>query len=195
MDKTDFTFMKSGHDLLEKKDETLENVGSIAMVFMENAIRNAEIYIKHAKRKSITPEDIKRGFMLEVFFMKSRPNMEKQCEEMKKKIKEIIKEEEDADDDEETINLVMEQGRVSRTRAIKALDNNDNDPINAIMDLMVSGEEKEKEEEEEVDEPFTESECACPMCSCFNTIYTRWEKFTPQLPLEKVLVKCINEIN
>jgi len=49
--------------------------------------------------------------------------------------------------------------------------------------------------EEEVDEPFTESECACPMCSCFNTIYTRWEKFTPQLPLEKVLVKCINEIN
>ena len=91
MDTTNFAFLKSGHDLLEKKDETLENVGSIAMVFMENAIRNAEIYIKHGNRTSVTTEDIKRGFMLEVFFMKSRPNMKEQCIEMKKKILEIIK--------------------------------------------------------------------------------------------------------
>ena len=155
MDKSDFTFMKSGHDLLEKEDETLENVGSICMVFMENAIRNAEIYIKHAKRKSITPEDIKRGFMLEVFFMKSRPNMKEQCEEMKKKILEIIKDEEE---NGETMFI-------------------------------------DEEEEESEDEEFSESKCECPMCGCFNTIYTRWEKFTPDLPLEKVLVKCINEIN
>ena len=156
MDKTDYTFMKSGHDLLEKADETLENVGSICMVFMENAIRNAEIYTKHANRKSITPEDIKRGFMLEVFFMKSRPNMEEQCLEMKKKILEIIKDEE-------------ENGET--------------------MFIDEEGEEKEE------DEPFTESTCDCPMCGCFNTIYTRWEKFTPELPLEKVLVNCINKIN
>lgn len=153
MDKSDFTFMKSGHDLLEKEDEILENVGSICMVFMENAIRNAEIYIKHAKRKSITPEDIKRGFMLEVFFMKSRPNMKEQCEEMKEKILEIIK-----DEEENGETMFIDEG------------------------------------EEEINEPFSESVCECPMCGCFNTIYTRWEKFTPDLPLEKVLVKCINEI-
>ena len=154
MDNTNFAFMKSGHDLLEKKDETLENVGSLTMVFMENAIRNAEIYIKHANRKSISPEDIKRGFMLEVFFMKSRPNMKEQCIEMKKKILEIIKDEE-------------ENGET----------------------MFIDDEEGEKK-----DEPFTESTCSCPMCTCFNTIYTRWEKFTPELPLENILVKCINDI-
>ncbi len=158
MDNVDFTFMKSGHDLLEKKDETLENVGSIAMVFMENAIRNANIYIKHAKRPSITPEDIKRGFMLEVFFMKSRPNMKEQCIEMKKKILEIIKDEEE---NGETV-FIDDEGEENST---------------------------------EKDEPFTESACECPMCTCFNTIYTRWENFPPELPLDNILVQCINEIS
>ena len=61
---------------------------------MENAIRIADIYVKHSKRNQITPEDIKRGLMLEVFFMKNRPNLMDQCTKMKQKIKEIINEEE-----------------------------------------------------------------------------------------------------
>jgi hypothetical protein len=148
---TDYSFMKSGFDNLESKDETLENVGGVIMVFMENAMKNADIYVKHAKRKEITPEDIKRGLMLEVFFMKNRPNMLEQCEIMKEKLKEIIREEE-------------ENGEV-------------------YID-----------EEEESSEVFTESKCKCAMCSCFNTIYQRWENFTPQLPMEHVLVKAINDI-
>jgi hypothetical protein len=143
--------MKSGFDNLESKDETLENVGGVIMVFMENAMKNADIYVKHAKRKEIAPEDIKRGLMLEVFFMKNRPNMLEQCEIMKEKLKEIIREEE-------------ENGEV-------------------YID-----------EEEESSEVFTESKCKCAMCSCFNTIYHRWENFTPQLPMEHVLVKAINDI-
>jgi hypothetical protein len=148
---TDYSFMKSGFDNLESKDETLENVGGVIMVFMENAMKNADIYVKHAKRKEIAPEDIKRGLMLEVFFMKNRPNMLEQCEIMKEKLKEIIREEE-------------ENGEV-------------------YID-----------EEEESSEVFTESKCKCAMCSCFNTIYQRWENFTPQLPMEHVLVKAINDI-
>ena len=62
---------------------------------MENALKSADIYVKHAKRSQITPEDIKRGLMLEVFFMKSRPNLMEQCETMKEKIQEIIQEEEE----------------------------------------------------------------------------------------------------
>ena len=150
----DYSFMKSGFDNLETKDETLENIGSIVMVFMENAIKSADIYVKHAKRTQITPEDIKRGLMLEVFLMKQRPNMVEQCEEMKQKIQEIIEEEEN--DEEE----------------------------------VIIGEEEEGDEEE-----FTESTCQCAMCNCFNTIYTRWENFTPELPMEHILVKAINEIS
>ena len=67
--------------------------------------------------------------------MKQRPNMLEQCEEMKKTIQEIIKDEEE------------------------------------------NGEEMIIEEEEEEEEEFTESKCQCAMCNCFNTIYTRWEKF------------------
>ena len=92
---TDYSFMKSGFDNLESKDETLENAASVVMVYMENALKSADIYVKHAKRSQITPEDIKRGLMLEVFFMKSRPNLMEQCETMKEKIQEIIQEEEE----------------------------------------------------------------------------------------------------
>ena len=149
----DYSFMKSGFDNLESKDETLENIGSLVMVFMENAMKSADIYVKHAKRKQITPEDIKRALMLEVFFMKQRPNMLEQCEEMKKTIQEIIKDEEENGEE------------------------------------MIIGEEEEEEEEE-----FTESKCQCAMCNCFNTIYTRWENFTPEQPMEIILAKHIGSM-
>ena len=154
----DYSFMKSGFDNLESKDETLENAGSIVMVFVENAIKSADIYVKHAKRKELTPEDIKRGLMLEVFFMKNRPNMMEQCDEMKKKLQEIIREEE-------------ENGE----------------------EMVIEMEEEEHEEEHE-EEEFSESKCECPMCGCFNTIYTRWEKFTPEQPLEIILAKHISSM-
>ena len=91
--------------------------------------------------------------MLEVFFMKQRPNMLEQCEEMKKTIQEIIKDEEENGEE------------------------------------MIMGEEEEEEEEE-----FTESKCQCAMCNCFNTIYTRWENFTPEQPMEIILAKHIGNM-
>lgn len=148
----DYSFMKSGFDNLESKDETLENAASVVMVYMENALRSADIYVKHAKRSQITPEDIKRALMLEVFFMKSRPNLMEQCETMKEKIQEIIQEEEDE-------TYIIEN------------------------------------DEPEEDEKFKESTCKCAMCGCFNTIYTRWEKFEPELPMEKIMVKHIDSIS
>ena len=48
------------------------------------------MYLKIIAEELLTPEDIKRGLMFEVFFMKNRPNMMEQCDEMKKKIQEII---------------------------------------------------------------------------------------------------------
>ena len=76
---------------------------------MENAIKSSDIVTcKHAKRTQITPEDIKRGLMLEVFLMKQRPNMVEQCEYMKQKIQEIIEEEEN--DEEEVIIGEEEEG-------------------------------------------------------------------------------------
>lgn len=41
---------------------------------------------------------------------------------------------------------------------------------------------------------FTLSSCKCPLCECINTIYTRWEKFTPNSMIETILKKRINEM-
>ena len=92
--------MKTGFNLVEDNSVT-ENIASI-IAFMENAVKSAAIYVKHANRNSISVEDIKRALMLEVFFMKQRPNMLEQCEKIKKMIKEIHNKD-DSDSDEEII--------------------------------------------------------------------------------------------
>ena len=143
--------IKTGFNTLVPEDPT-ENIASIVLVFMENAIKSADIYVKHAKRNSITAEDIKRGLMLETFFIKQRPNMLEQCEEMKKIIRRI-QQEDDSDEEEED---------------------------------FITDEEEEEE--------FKESECECPMCNCMNTIYTRWEGFTPESSIERAMFTHINRI-
>ena len=104
----DYSFMKSGFDNLVHEDPT-ENIASIVLVFMENAVKSAAIYVKHAKRNAITPEDIKRGLMLETFFIKQRPNMLEQCEEMKKTINRILEEEDDDDDLDQLSNIYADE--------------------------------------------------------------------------------------
>ena len=56
-ENVDYSFMRSGFDNLETKDDTLENVGSVVMAFMQNGMTNSDVYVKHAKRKEITPEE------------------------------------------------------------------------------------------------------------------------------------------
>ena len=41
---------------------------------------------------------------------------------------------------------------------------------------------------------FQESPCNYYMCKCLNTIYTRWEKWTPVTEIEHILKKHIEEI-
>jgi len=144
--------LKTGFNTLVPEDPT-ENITSIVLVFMENALKSASIYVKHAKRNSITPEDIKRSLMLEIFFIKQRPNMLEQCEEMKK-----------------IINKILEE------------DDEDND-LDQLSNIYADDEEE-----------FKESDCNCAMCNCMNTIYTRWEGFTPETSIERAMFKHINDI-
>mgnify|MGYP001223629962 FL=1 len=41
---------------------------------------------------------------------------------------------------------------------------------------------------------FTLSTCECPLCKCINTIYTRWDKFSPNSLIETILKKRIDEM-
>lgn len=95
----DFTFMRSGFNNLVEPDETFENTAAVIMVFMENAIKTAGMYVSHTDRTEITPEDIKRGLMLELFLMGSRDDNLEKCLAMKQNVKEWMNN--DTDDDEE----------------------------------------------------------------------------------------------
>tara|TARA_B100001059_G_C17834999_1_gene587425 strand:- start:297 stop:758 length:462 start_codon:yes stop_codon:yes gene_type:complete len=101
MDQSDFSFMRSGfnnvidHDEEQKQQQQL---ASTLVHFSENALLNAAVYIKHAKRNQITKEDLKRCLMLEVFIFTKRDNLQE-------KIQAIVEElyENESDDEEEIV--------------------------------------------------------------------------------------------
>ena len=107
---SDFTFMRSGfNNLVEPEEDILENIAAIIMTCMENALKSADIYVKHSNRKSITPEDIKRSLMLEAFLNRQRTDMLEKCEEMRETIRSIVNDsyidgEEDEGDEENEEN-------------------------------------------------------------------------------------------
>ncbi len=73
---TDFSFMKTGFDLTDNGLTTdyKQTVVSMITLFGENALHGGALYTKHAKRRVITPEDIKRAMMMEVFVYTKRPD-------------------------------------------------------------------------------------------------------------------------
>ena len=88
---SDFTFMRSGfNNLVQAEEDVVENIAAIIMTYMENALRSADIYVKHANRTYILPEDIKRALMLEAFLNRQRTDMLEKCEEMRETIRAIV---------------------------------------------------------------------------------------------------------
>ena len=104
---SDFSFMRSGfNNLVEPQENILENIAAIIMTYMENAMKSADVYVKHCNRNSITAEDVKRALMLEAFLNRQRTDMLEKCQEMKQTIQDIVNDnyidsEEDEEDEEE----------------------------------------------------------------------------------------------
>ena len=108
MDKEDFSFMKSGFDItasnIKVDDELIKNVTALLVTYMDGAIRTAAVYLSHGSRKVITPEDIKRAMMFEIFFIDKRPDL---LEKAKKIRKELF--EDDSDDEEDDDNIIVDE--------------------------------------------------------------------------------------
>lgn len=104
---TDFTFMKTGFDLLQPDDDEFkQNTAAIIVTYAEQALKTAAMYVSHHEtRNGITPEDIKRAMMLEMFLFKNRSNLLEKSEAIKK----MLFEDEDDDDEEEFINMTKEE--------------------------------------------------------------------------------------
>ena len=102
MDKeTDFSFMKTGVALTDDGLTTdyKQTVVSMLTLFGENAVTGGALYTKHAKRQVITPEDIKRSLMLEVFVYTKRPDVLARVEHIRKEL--FSGEPDDSDDSSE----------------------------------------------------------------------------------------------
>ena len=71
---TDYTFMQTGFnnvaDAVSEADMK-KNAISLIVAFSEGAMVTAGKYVAHCTRTAITPEDLKRGMMLEMFFSSS----------------------------------------------------------------------------------------------------------------------------
>ena len=105
---SDFTFMKTGFDLMQPDDEEFEqNTAAIIVTYAEQALRSAALYVTHHEtRNGITPEDIKRAMMLEMFLFKNRSNLLEKAEEIKKM---LFEEDEDSEEEEATNNTEEEE--------------------------------------------------------------------------------------
>jgi hypothetical protein len=115
MEKTDFSFMKSGFDNTPlDEDDMKKNIVSILIHFTENAIKSAAIYVKHCNRNVLTTEDIKRGMMLEAFLFGRRENAGQKVEEIKREIFGI---EEEDDEDFEDLEFAEEDEKVQFTES------------------------------------------------------------------------------
>ena len=101
--KTDFSFMKTGANLTDDGLTTdyKQTVVSMLTLFCENALNGGALYTKHANRKAITPEDIKRAMMLEVFVYTKRPDTLAQVETIRKELFSQEEEEKESEDEGE----------------------------------------------------------------------------------------------
>ena len=100
-EQPDYSFMKTGANNVKGKDddpeETEKNTLAIIVSYAEGAMRTAAKYISHSGRRGITPEDLKRGMMLEMFFFRNRDD----ALERAMKIKEELFDEEEEEEEEE----------------------------------------------------------------------------------------------
>ena len=87
---SDYSFMKSGFDNVQDAvddEELKKNVVAIIVKFSEGALNTAAKYVHHSKhRNTVTPEDLKRAMMLEMFLFKHRENLSQEVEILKEEL-------------------------------------------------------------------------------------------------------------
>lgn len=115
-DKSDYSFMKSGFNILNQPNTTTEeltkNVTALVLTFCNNALESSSKYVNHCNRTIVTKKDLKLCLMVETFkFLKRNDTLEK-AEQMKSKIEDgsIFDDEyDDSEDEEEVINDLTEE--------------------------------------------------------------------------------------
>ena len=103
----DYSFMRTGFDPVNavvEEEDTKKNTVSLIVAYAEGAMRTSSKYIMHGKRRVVTPEDLKRSMMLEMFLFKHRDDILDKAENIKSDLfgggKDDEGEDDDCDDDD-----------------------------------------------------------------------------------------------
>lgn len=158
-------FDNSLHNSSKSEEYELQMM-ALMTVFIENAIKTAEIYTKHSNRKTITSIDILLGLKKELFTFL------------------------DNDDIEERALAIFNEFKNEEFAA--PTSDNEEDPFGNYCHLYNSEckEKKNKLEEKE----FKKSECECEVCKKTNECAELWKTWKPTNKIEEILYSSIKNI-
>tara|TARA_B100001175_G_C19507350_1_gene641691 strand:+ start:2836 stop:3381 length:546 start_codon:yes stop_codon:yes gene_type:complete len=170
--------LKTGFNNLDddsQSDEIKLQMTALITVFMENALKTAEIYTKEANRKVITPQDISLSLKRELFTFLDNDDIEQRSLEILNEFKAEI-----ANNEEESFN---------------SEDENDEEEEVDSLDSEYDYDEQKKYEEEDEEEEFTICESDSKICQEVNMYAEKWKTWEPTNNIEKILWDGINKID
>lgn len=163
---------------------------SLMTVFIENAIKTAEIYTKHSNRKTITSKDISLGLKKELFTFLDNDDIEERALTIFNEFKnqEFTPENSDNESQEE-FELDSEEDSEEELE--------DNDPFGNFCHLYDSSnqQKKNKIDDDEEEEEFIKSECECEICKKTYECAELWKTWKPSNNIEEILYSSIENID
>ena len=176
-------------DNSSKSEEYQLQMMSLMTVFMENAIKTAEIYTKHSNRKTITSIDISLGLKKELFTFLDNDDIEERALAIFNEFKneELTPSSSDNEDESEEEYNNEDESEEEYNNEELAPPSSDNEKF---VDI---GKKNESEEEEE--EEFKKSECECEICKKTNECVELWKTWKPTNRIEEILYSSIQNID
>ena len=195
----DKLIMKSGFNNVADDDnsediiESKLQLTSLITVFMENAMKTAEIYTKHSNRKTITSKDITIALKREMFTFLNNDDIEERALKIYQEFKEELSpsnseyessEEYSSDDENNNEELVSSTN-----------DEYLEDPFGNFCHIYDKNNEDKEEDNIDDSEDFTKSTCKCNICEEVNKYSEEWKNLKPSNNIEEILYSAIENID
>ena len=175
---SDFSFMKTGDDVVETTDDLdrdgddiLREANALMLVFAEEAARTAAKYVLSCGRTEVTDLDMKKGLMYQArMFRQEVSDLNTRMQEVGEALDEWMNEDHDGDERSGEEN-VEDGGEDGEEYGEAEADDED------------EGEEYEDDEEFEADPQFVLR---------VDAIAKSWDKFQPSDPIMKIVKNAID---
>lgn len=213
----DFSFMKSGQNLLETDESSLstEEIAAVAvpfLVYLRKALEACDLYVCHSGRATVLPKDIEYCLKYTAQNLESILQSERVKDEMMKTYSEIVTDldeeapysdhsdfEEGSEEEEGKIGgdeqLSHEEQKVSFKNTMESIypilrhyGLSANEAAAKAVELSRRGMQKELENE------FCKSECPCKLCTDIHKAVDEWDDWQPATIRETHLKTSIEKM-